>query len=177
MTEETHRQWDIIFKWLGLVAVLASAWWTVHSYNQSRALELLQQKYTQQKDEEARTKDQNSFVFQRSSPYLWNAGHRSGHRRVQRGETDGTCGPGHHAALRALVQRALGSRAEENRAFPDASSVPVHFPIAKRRTIRGQLCLKEKRGVPATAKLEPADGGIFTAFLLLSFQLLFEFDG
>jgi hypothetical protein len=46
------------------VAVLASAWWTVHSYNQSRALELVQQKYTQQKDEEARTKDQNSFVFQ-----------------------------------------------------------------------------------------------------------------
>jgi len=64
MTEETHRRWDIIFKWLGLVAVLASAWWTVHSYNQSRALELSQQKYTQQKDEEARTKDQNSFVFQ-----------------------------------------------------------------------------------------------------------------
>jgi len=64
MTEETHRRWDIVFKWLGLVSVLASAAWTVHSYNQSRALELEQQKYTQQKDEEARTKDQNSFVFQ-----------------------------------------------------------------------------------------------------------------
>jgi hypothetical protein len=64
MTEETHRRWDIIFKWFGLVAVLASAYWTVHSYNQSRASELEQQKYTQKKDEEARTKDQNSFIFQ-----------------------------------------------------------------------------------------------------------------
>jgi len=64
MTEETHRRWDIIFKWFGLVSVLASASWTVHSYRQSRASELEQQKYTQQKDAEARTKDQNSFVFQ-----------------------------------------------------------------------------------------------------------------
>jgi hypothetical protein len=64
MTEDTHRTWDIIFKWLGLVAVLASAWWTVHSYRQARASELQQQIYTQQKDEEARTKDQNSLIFQ-----------------------------------------------------------------------------------------------------------------
>jgi len=64
MTEDTHRNWDIIFKWFGLVAVLASAWWTVHKYRGDRALELAQQAYAQQKDEEARTKDQNAFVFQ-----------------------------------------------------------------------------------------------------------------
>ena len=73
MTEETHRTWDIIFKWLGLVGVLASAWWTVHSYNQNRALELAQQKYTQQKDEEARTKDQNAIVFQHQATLYFDA--------------------------------------------------------------------------------------------------------
>ena len=64
MTEQTQRKWDIIFKWFGLLSVLASAYWTVHSYRQSRASELEQQKYTQLKDAEARTKDQNSLVFQ-----------------------------------------------------------------------------------------------------------------
>jgi len=67
MTEEVHRKWDIIFKWFGLVAVLASAGWTVHSYRESRASELEQRKYAQGKDEEARTKDQNSFIFQRQA--------------------------------------------------------------------------------------------------------------
>ena len=55
MTEDTHRAWDIIFKWMGLYAVLLSAWWTVHTYNQGR------------------TKEQNSFVFQHQATLYFEA--------------------------------------------------------------------------------------------------------
>jgi hypothetical protein len=73
MTEDTHRTWDIVFKWFGLVAVLASAYWTVHSYNQSRASELVQQQYTQKQDEQARTKDLNAFIFQHQATLYFDA--------------------------------------------------------------------------------------------------------
>jgi hypothetical protein len=49
MTEEEHRKWDIVFKWLGLLGVLGGAAWTVHTYLESR------------------TKDQNSFIFERQA--------------------------------------------------------------------------------------------------------------
>src|ERR1700675_2171641 len=55
MTDDTHRTWDIVFKWFGLVAVLASAWWTIHTYN------------------EARTKDQNAVIFQRQAALYFDA--------------------------------------------------------------------------------------------------------
>jgi hypothetical protein len=73
MTEDTHRTWDIVFKWFGLFAVLASAAWTVKTYRDGRALELQQQYETHIKDEEARTKDQNSFIFQRQAALYFDA--------------------------------------------------------------------------------------------------------
>lgn len=66
MDENTHRKWDIIFKWIGLFAVLASAWWTVHKYREDRSFELKQL-------EEARTKDQNSFIFQHQATLYFDA--------------------------------------------------------------------------------------------------------
>jgi hypothetical protein len=73
MTEQMHRRWDIIFRWFGLLSVLASAYWTVHSYSQSRVSELEQQKYAQQKDAEVRTKDQNALVFQHQATLYFDA--------------------------------------------------------------------------------------------------------
>ena len=73
MDEATHRKWDIIFKWFGLVGVLAGGWWTVYTYRHSRDSELEQQKYTQKKDEEARTKEQNSFIFQHQANLYFEA--------------------------------------------------------------------------------------------------------
>jgi hypothetical protein len=55
MNEDAHRTWDIIFKWLGLVGILGSAWWTVHTYRESR------------------TKDQNSFIFQHQATLYFDA--------------------------------------------------------------------------------------------------------
>ena len=73
MDEGTHRKWDIVFKWLGLSGVLLSAWWTVHTYQHTREVELQQQKYTQEKDNEARTKEQNSFIFQHQATLYFDA--------------------------------------------------------------------------------------------------------
>lgn len=53
MTPETHNTWDIVFKWLSLIGVVIGAAWTAKTYFESR------------------TKEQNSFVFERqASLYL-----------------------------------------------------------------------------------------------------------
>jgi hypothetical protein len=62
-----------IFNWLGLLAVLASGYWTVITYRDGRASELAQQMENHKKDAEARTKDQNSFVFQRQATLYFDA--------------------------------------------------------------------------------------------------------
>jgi hypothetical protein len=73
MTEESQRTWDVVFKWLGLLAVLISGYWTVITYRDSRASELAQQLENHRKDAEARTKDQNSFIFQRQATLYFDA--------------------------------------------------------------------------------------------------------
>lgn len=43
----------------------------------------------------------------------------------------GARGPEYNRALRTLVQRAFGGRAEENRALPGAPAVPINLPRVK----------------------------------------------
>jgi hypothetical protein len=64
MDEATHRKWNIIFKWFSLFAVLASGWWTVYKYREDRFIESAQRQEQRKRDDEARAKDQNSYVFQ-----------------------------------------------------------------------------------------------------------------
>ncbi len=66
MDENTHRKWDVIFKWFGLLVVLGSAWWTVHKYREDRSNEAMQL-------EAARTKEQNAFVFQHQATLYFDA--------------------------------------------------------------------------------------------------------
>ncbi len=62
ISEAVHRKWDILFKWFGLVGVLFGAGWTIITYQNARADELL-----------ARTKDQNSFIFQHQATLYFDA--------------------------------------------------------------------------------------------------------
>lgn len=62
ISEGIHRKWDIIFKWFGLVGALCAAGWTIITYGNARSEELL-----------ARTKDQNSFIFQHQATLYFDA--------------------------------------------------------------------------------------------------------
>jgi hypothetical protein len=64
MNEDTHRQWDIIFKWFSLVAVLAGASWTVYKYRDDRQVDLDHQKQATASAEESRKHELNSYIFQ-----------------------------------------------------------------------------------------------------------------
>jgi hypothetical protein len=66
MDENTHRMWDITFKWIGLIGVLASAWWTVHKYREDKATEAT-------KSEEARKREQDSFILQHQATLYFDA--------------------------------------------------------------------------------------------------------
>ena len=73
MTEDNHRLWDIIFKWFGLVAVLASAWWTVYKYRQDRMVDLDHQKRSAEDLENARKNELNSYIFQNQAKLYFDA--------------------------------------------------------------------------------------------------------
>ena len=73
MTEETHRTWDIIFKWFGLAAVLASALWTVYKYRQDREVDLDHQKQGAEALESTRKNELNSYIFQDQAKLYFDA--------------------------------------------------------------------------------------------------------
>ena len=66
MDEARHRWWDIVFKWIGLIALIVSAMWTVNKYSQDRRDEF-------KKEQETRQADRNSFVFQRQAALYFDA--------------------------------------------------------------------------------------------------------
>jgi hypothetical protein len=71
MTEETHRKWDIIFKWFGLLGVIFAGIWTFYTYYQNRKADIEKQGDIRKEEKIAHTKDQNSFIFQhQASLYL-----------------------------------------------------------------------------------------------------------
>jgi hypothetical protein len=55
VTEDKYRMWDIRFKVGGAFVVIVSALWTLHTYN------------------DARTKEQNSYIFQRQAALYFDA--------------------------------------------------------------------------------------------------------
>jgi hypothetical protein len=77
MDENTKRMWDVIFKWIGLFGVLASAWWTVHTYRADKLSEsekLATARIDElKKSDMARTNEQNSFIFQQQATLLLDA--------------------------------------------------------------------------------------------------------
>lgn len=66
MDEARHRWWDIVFKWIGLIALILSAMWTVHKYSQDRSDEF-------NKEQDARKADRASFLFQRQAALYFDA--------------------------------------------------------------------------------------------------------
>lgn len=73
MTEDDHRKWDIIFKWLGLAGAIFAAMWTAYTYRQSRATDLQHDKEIREENKKSHTKDQNSFIFQHQASLYFDA--------------------------------------------------------------------------------------------------------
>ncbi len=66
MNDDTHRKWDIIFKWIGLFPLLLVAVWTVHKYNQDRQ--------DQFNIEQTRLKENHdSFIFEHQAQLYFDA--------------------------------------------------------------------------------------------------------
>src|ERR1700676_1001765 len=57
MDDNHYRSWKIRFKFFSLGVVIIGAWWTAYTYFHDKSIE-------SENLQEARTKDQNSFVFQ-----------------------------------------------------------------------------------------------------------------
>jgi hypothetical protein len=67
MDDTSHNNWDILFKWFGLAAVVIGGLWTYYTFRSDRQVDLEHQKQAIQRDEEARKQELNSFVFQRQT--------------------------------------------------------------------------------------------------------------
>jgi hypothetical protein len=67
VNESRHRTWDIRIKVVGLVALLASGWWTIYKFRDDRRIDLQHQEDARKHDELARRSELNSYIFQRQA--------------------------------------------------------------------------------------------------------------
>ena len=67
MDEAVLKRWDLVVKIVGLGALIASGIWTLYKFRQDRQVDLRNRAEEVRRDEAARSKELNSFVFQRQT--------------------------------------------------------------------------------------------------------------
>jgi hypothetical protein len=80
MDDKAHNFWDIVFKWISLLVVIAGAGWTLYTYRIDRAEDADKRQRERALDLDSRTeeirahtKDQNAFIFQRQASLYFEA--------------------------------------------------------------------------------------------------------
>jgi hypothetical protein len=66
MDENTHRKWDIIFKWIGLLTIAFGAGWTAYTYFENKTYEF-------HKQQEVSKRDHDSYIFQHQATLYFDA--------------------------------------------------------------------------------------------------------
>jgi hypothetical protein len=73
MDDAVVKRWDLVVKIVGLGALIASGIWTLYKFREDRQVDLRNRAEEVRRDEAARSKELNSFVFQRQTELYFEA--------------------------------------------------------------------------------------------------------
>jgi hypothetical protein len=73
MDEAALKRWDLVVKIVGLIALIASGIWTLYKFREDRQVDLRNRTDQVNRDQAARSKELNSFVFQKQTELYFEA--------------------------------------------------------------------------------------------------------